>query len=143
MLLMEEEEMLGLITAEEPASLEAALSNPAWRGAMEAALKSIEDNVTWSPSSLPKGHRAIGMKWVFKVKRDPTAAVVKHKARLVAKWYSQRQGVDFDEVFAPMARMETVRLILALAVHNKWEVHNMDVKSVFLNDVLTEEVYVQ
>jgi hypothetical protein len=83
------------------------------------------------------------MKWAFKVKRDPTGAVVKHKARLVAKWYSQRLGVDFDEVFAPMVRMETVRLILALAVHSKWEVHNMDVKSMFLNGVLTEEVYVQ
>lgn len=140
---VEEEETLGLITAEEPASLDAALADPAWRSAMEAELKSIEDNATWSPSSLPKGHRAIGLKWVFKVKRDPAGAVVKHKARLVAKGYSQRQGVDFDEVFAPVARLETVRLLLALAAHGKWEVHHMDVKSAFLNGVLTEEVYVQ
>jgi hypothetical protein len=86
--LEEEEETLGLITTEEPASLEPALSNPAWRSAMEAELKSIEANATWSPSSLPKGHRANGMKWVFKVKRDPTGAIVKHKARLVAKGYT-------------------------------------------------------
>jgi hypothetical protein len=66
--LEEEEETLCLITAEEPASLEAALSDPAWRSAMEAELKSIEANATWSPSSLPKGHRAISMKWGFKVK---------------------------------------------------------------------------
>jgi hypothetical protein len=141
--LEEEEETLGLITTEEPASLEAALSNPAWRSAMEAELKSIEANATWSPSSLPKGHRAIDMKWVFKVKQDPSGAVVKHKVRLVAKGYAQWQGVDFDEVFAPVARMETVRLLLALAAHSKWEVHHMDVKSAFLNGVLTEEVYVQ
>jgi hypothetical protein len=141
--LEEEEETLGLIMAKEPASLEAALSNPAWRSAMEAELKSIEANATWSPLSLPKGHRAIGLKWVFKVKRDPTGAIVKHKARLVAKGYAQKQGVDFDEVLAPVARMETVRLLLMLATHSKWEVHHMDVKSVFLNGVLTEEVYVQ
>jgi hypothetical protein len=129
--------------AKEPASLEAALSNPAWHSAMEAELKSIEANATWSPSSLPKGHWAIGMKWVFKVKRDPTGAIVKHKARLVAKGYAQRQGVDFDEVLAPVARMETVQLLLVLTAHSKWEVHHMDVKSVFLNGVLTEEVYMQ
>jgi hypothetical protein len=139
---MEEEETLGLIAPEEPASLESALSNPAWCSTMEAELKSIEDNATWSTSPLPKGHRAIGMKWVFKVKRDPTGAVVKHKARLVVKGYSQCQGVDFDEVFAPVVRMETVRLLLALIAHSKWEVHHMDVKSAFLNGVLTEEVYV-
>jgi hypothetical protein len=84
----EEEETLGLITVEELTSLEAALSNPAWRSAMEVELKSIEYNATWSPLSLPKGHRAIAMKWVFKVKRDPTSGIVKHKARLVAKGYS-------------------------------------------------------
>lgn len=69
--------------------------------------------------------------------------MVKHKARLVAKGYSQRQGIDFEEVFAPVARMETVRLILALAAHSGWRVHHMDVKSAFLNGDLAEEVYIQ
>jgi hypothetical protein len=80
---------------------------------------------------------------VFKVKRDPAGNIVKHKARLVAKGYAQIQGVDYDEVFAPMARLETVRLLLALAAQGKWEVHHMDVKSAFLNGDLHEEVYVQ
>jgi hypothetical protein len=68
--------------------------------------------------------------------------VIKHKARLVAKGYAQRQEVDFDEVFAPVARMDTVRLLLALAAHNHWQVHHMDVKSAFLNGTLSEQVYV-
>jgi hypothetical protein len=80
---------------------------------------------------------------VYKVKKDPAGHVVKYKARLVAKGYSQRQGVDYDEVFAPVARMETVRLLLALAAHRGWAVHHMDVKSAFLNGDLQEEVYVR
>ena len=82
------------------------------------------------------------MKWVYKVKRDPEGNIVKHKARLVAKGYAQKFGVDYEEVFAPVARLETVRLMLALAANWKWEVHHMDVKSAFLNGVLQEEVYV-
>ena len=119
------------------------MTDPAWKEAMDVELKSILDNDTWSPSALPHEHRAIGLKWVFKVKKDPAGNVIKHKARLVAKGYAQKQGIDFDDVFAPVARMETDRLLLALAAHRKWEVHHMDVKSAFLNGELTEEVYVQ
>jgi hypothetical protein len=68
-------------------------------------------------------------------------AIVKHKACLVAKGYAQRQGVDFEEVLATVSRMETVRLLLALAAYSGWEVHHMDVKSAFLNRELSEEVY--
>jgi hypothetical protein len=78
------------------------------------------------------------------VKRDPAGNIVKHKARLVvAKGYAQKYGVDYEEVFAPVARLEIVRLMLALAANGKWEVHHMDVKSAFLNGELQEEVYVQ
>lgn len=81
-------------------------------------MRSIHENTTWELTALPYGHRAIGLKWVFTLKKDPTDHVVKYKARLVAKGYTQQQGVDFDEVFAPVARMETVRLLLALATHS-------------------------
>ena len=99
---------------------------------MNCELQSIQGNITWYYADLPKGHKAIGLKWFYKVKRDPEGNIVKHKARLVAKGYAQKHGVDY-EVFAPVARLETVRLILALAAHGKWEVHHMDVKSAFLN----------
>lgn len=133
---------LCLMAAEEPANVDEALAEPCWKKAMDAELDAIRGNGTWEFAALPEGHRAIGLKWVYKVKRDPAGNVVKHKARLVAKGYSQRQGVDYDEVFAPVARMETVRLLLALAAHRGWSVHHMDVKSAFLNGDLQEEVYV-
>ena len=65
--------------------------------------------------NLPHGHRPIGLKWVFKVKRDETGTIVKHKARLVAKGYVQQEGINFDEVFTPVARMESIRMLLAMA----------------------------
>ena len=92
---------------------------------------------------LPPKHRAVGLKWVFKIKKDPDGNIVKYKARLVAKGYAQCFGVDFEEVFAPVARIETVRVLLALAAQGGWEVHHMDVKSAFLNGELSETVYVQ
>jgi hypothetical protein len=110
---------------------------------MEEEMKSILKNSTWEQATLPAGHRAIGLKWVYKIKRDPAGNIVKHKARLVAKGYAHRQGIDFDEVFAPVARLEMVRLLLAVAAHRCWTFHHMDVKSAFLNGDLVEEVYVQ
>jgi hypothetical protein len=105
-------------------------------------LQSIDENGTWTLTDLPTGHRAIGLKWVYKVKKDKNRRIVKHKAHLVAKGYVQRPGVDFEEVFALVARLESVRLILVLAAHRGWEVHHMDVKSAFLNGELEEVVYV-
>ncbi|KAF0928878.1 hypothetical protein E2562_010736 [Oryza meyeriana var. granulata] len=92
---------------------------------------------------LPPGHRPIGLKWVFKLKRDEQGAVVKHKARIVAKGYIQQQGIGYDEVFAPITRMESVRMLLAVAAQRGWLVHHMDVKSAFLNSELKEEVHVR
>jgi len=134
---------LCLLATYEPASVEEALEEECWRKAMEAELQSIEENNTWMLSDLPKNHQAIGLKWVFKLKRDPDGSIVKYKARLVAKGYAPKEGVDYEEVFAPVARMETVKVLLALAAHGNREIHHMDVKSAFLNGVLLEEVYVK
>ena len=109
---------------------------------MQEELSSIIDNGTWQAVDLPAGHRPIGLKWVFKLKKDTSGAVVQHKACLVAKGYVQRTGVDFDEVFAPVTRLDSVRALLAAAAHEGWEVHHLDVKSAFLNGDLAEEVYV-
>lgn len=83
------------------------------------------------------------MKWVFKIKRNADGSINKYKARLVAKGYVQRHGIDYEEVFAPVARIETIRFILALAASNTWEVHHLDVKTTFLHGELKEEVYVR
>ena len=130
------------LAADEPSGVEQALEEKCWLEAMNSELKSIKENDTWYYADLPKGHKAIGLKWVFKVKRDLEGNIIKYKARLVAKGYAQKYGVDYEEVFAPVARLETVKLILALAAQGKWQVHHMDVKSAFLNGELQEEVYV-
>ena len=109
---------------------------------MSKEIESIEKNLTWSLVKLPVGHKAIGLKWVFKLKKDSDGEIIKHKARLVVKGYVQRQGIDFDEVFAPVTRLDTVRVMLAVAANRGWQVHHLDVKSAFLNGELQEEVYV-
>jgi hypothetical protein len=127
----------------EPATFEEARHEQSWIKAMREEMASIEQNQTWKLVDLPRGHRAIGLKWVFKLKRNEAGNTIKHKARLVAKWYVQQQGVDYDEVFAPVARMESIRVLLAIAAQEGWFVHHMDVKSAFLHGELKEEVYVQ
>uniref|UniRef100_A0A0A9C504 Reverse transcriptase Ty1/copia-type domain-containing protein n=1 Tax=Arundo donax TaxID=35708 RepID=A0A0A9C504_ARUDO len=93
----------------------------------------MEENNTWQLVELPPGHCPIGLRLVYKLKKDAAGNVVRHKACLVAKGYVQRAGVDFDEVFAPVARLESVRLMIAIAAHADWELHHLDIKSAFLN----------
>ncbi|GJZ35810.1 zinc finger, CCHC-type containing protein, partial [Tanacetum coccineum] len=131
-----------LFTEEEPHNYKEASTDKKWIEAMEIELDSINKNNTWTLTTLPPNQKAIGLKWVFKTKRDAKGNIIKYKARLVAKGYVQEQGIDFDEVFAPVARIETVRLILALAAYHGWQVHHLDVKSAFLHGELKEEVYV-
>jgi hypothetical protein len=135
------EEFLAAIN-EEPSSADEALKVEEWRLVMLEEMASIEENKTWMLVTLPRGHHAIGLKWVFKLKYNEAGDIVKHKARLVAKGCVQQLGIDFDEVFAPIARMESKRLVLAVAAHHGWPVHQMDVKSAFLNGDLNEEVYI-
>jgi hypothetical protein len=109
---------------------------------MESEIQSINKNKTWELVNLLAGRKPIGLKWVFKLKKNAEGEAVKHKSRLVAKGYVQKQGIDFEEVLAPVARLDTVRLILALAANRGWEVHHLDVKTAFLNGELAENVYV-
>ncbi|GJW88831.1 ribonuclease H-like domain, reverse transcriptase, RNA-dependent DNA polymerase [Tanacetum coccineum] len=130
------------LAEDEPKNYKEASNDQKWIEAMKVELDSINRNNTWVLTTLPTGHKAIGLKWVFKTKKDANGNIIKHKARLVAKGYIQEHGIDFEEVFAPVARMETIRLLLAIAANNKWEVHHLDVKSAFLHGDLKEEVYV-
>lgn len=110
---------------------------------MDEELTSIERNETWELMDLPPGKKVIGLKWVYKTKYDSEGNVQKFKAHLVAKGYVQQVGIDFEEAFGPVARMETVKVLFALAAQLNWRVYHFDVKSAFLNGVIQEEVYVE
>jgi hypothetical protein len=110
-------EELHVVSSDELTSFAEAEHSPSWRKAMMEEMDSIEENGTWSLVDLPPGRKPIGVKWVFKVKRDEHGAVSKHKARLVVKGYAQRHGIDYDEVFAPVARLDSVRLLITLTAH--------------------------
>ena len=140
---LDEEAGMCFLSLEEPNSYMEARDNEKWQQAMLEELCVIEKNGTWEFAKLPNEHRAIGLKWVYKLKRNPDGEIVRYKARLVAKGFVQKYGVDFDEVFAPVARLETVRVLITIAAQESWEIHHMDVKSAFLNGDLKEEVYVE
>jgi hypothetical protein len=99
----------------EPRSFAEAERHAAWRAVMQSEMDAVAKNRTWEHADLPHGHCTITLKLVFKLKRDEAGAIVKHKARLVARGFVQREGIDFDDAFAPVAWMESVRLLLALA----------------------------
>ncbi|GKV27388.1 hypothetical protein SLEP1_g36561 [Rubroshorea leprosula] len=127
----------------EPLNFEKATVDKKWKHAMDEEIKAIQKNGTWELVTLLKGQKAIGVKWVYKVKKNAQGKVEKYKARFVAKGYIQEYGIDYDEVFAPVARLETIQLIISLAAQNNWKIYQMDVKFTFLNGYLEEEVYVQ
>ena len=126
----------------DPVTYEEAAQHSNWQSAMKEELLAIEKNKTWDLVDVPQGKQAIGLKWIFKTKVGSDGAVQRHKARLGAKGYSQKFGENFEETFSPVARFETVRVLLALAAQMKWPVYQLDVKSAFLNGELLEEVYV-
>ena len=117
--------------------------NKAWQEAMKEELEVIEKNNTWELVERPSDKPVIGVKWVYKTKLHLDGSVQKHKARLVAKGYAQKSGIDYNETFAPVARLDTIRTLIALAAQKGWKLFQLDVKSAFLNGVLEEEVYVE
>jgi hypothetical protein len=126
----------------QPTSFKEAAKEPHWVQAMNQEIDSIEKNKTWDLVDLPRHKTNIGVKWVYKTKLNEKGQIEKHKERLVAKGFSQQPGIDYGETFAPVARLDTVRTLLAITTQHKWKVYQMDVKSTFLNGVLEEEVYV-
>ncbi|GJV02609.1 putative ribonuclease H-like domain-containing protein, partial [Tanacetum coccineum] len=109
---------------------------------MQEELLQFRLQEVWTLVDLPNGKRAIGTKWVFGNKKDERGIVIKNKARLVAQGYTQEEGIDYDEVFDPVASIEAIRLFLAYASFKDFMVYQMDVKSAFLYDKIEEEVYV-
>jgi len=98
-----------LFADSEPMNFDEAVIDKRWRQVMEEEIQSIEKNNTWELTTLPKDHRVIGVKWVYKTKKNAHGEVERYKERLVAKGYKQRHDIDYEEVYAPVARMETIR----------------------------------
>lgn len=141
--LSEDEANMALMVSTDPLYFEEAVKSANWRLAMDCEIKSIEKNKTWILTELPAGAKIIGVKWVYKTKYNEHGEIDKYKARLVAKRYSQKHEVDYTKVFAPVARMDTVRMIIALAAQKDWKIFQLDIKSAFLHGELSEDVYVE
>jgi hypothetical protein len=110
---------------------------------MHEELENFERNQVWELVDPPPGCKPIGTKWVWKNKEGEKGEVVRNKSRLVAQGFSQKEGIDYEETFSPVARLEVIRILLAFSVAKGFKLHQMDVQSAFLNGVLEEEVYVR
>ena len=126
----------------EPKNINEAINDENWILAMQEELNQFSKLDVWELVPCPKDTNIIGTKWIFKNKMDENGTIVRNKARLVAQGYTQVEGIDFDETFAPVARLESIRLLLAIACFMRFKLFQMDVKSAFLNGVLQEEVFV-
>eukprot|EP00253_Pinus_taeda_P031863 PITA_31863 len=132
---------LNLSTDFEPTSFKEAASHDEWKEAMQKEYDALIKNDTWKLVDPPFGTKPIGCKWVYKNKYKVDGSLDNHKARLVAKGFAQKEGVDYEETFAPTAKWATIQTLFALAAQNGWKVHQMDVKTAFLNGDLKENVF--
>ncbi|CAL8993351.1 unnamed protein product [Prunus brigantina] len=124
-----------------PSSVEEALMDPNWKQAMNDEMQALQKNSTWELVPLPSGKRTVGCRWIYTIKLKADGSIERYKARLVAKGYTQRYGVDYQETFAPVAKINTVRILISLAANLDWPLHQFDVKNAFLHGDLEEEVY--
>ncbi|WRX25989.1 Reverse transcriptase [Theobroma cacao] len=132
-----------LVTIEEPSCYTEAYKDPIWFKAMQEELQMIQKNGTWSLVDRLENRNIIGVEWIFKKKLNLDGSLNRCKARLVAKGYSQLPGVNYGETFAPVARYDTIRLLLALAATLKWNVYHLYIKFAFLNGILEKEIYIE
>jgi transposase InsO family protein len=134
------------VLTDEPKTLQEVQTRPdaeLWKQAMTEELKALAEKGVYEYVDKPAHKTPLPAKWVFKIKRDERGAIEKYKARLVAKGFMQKPGVDYDEVFAPASSLVTLRLLLSIATQKDFDIHQLDVKTAFLNGVLTEEVYLR
>nr|GEZ87935.1 putative ribonuclease H-like domain-containing protein [Tanacetum cinerariifolium] len=130
------------LSQEEPKRVHQALKDPSWIEAMQEKVLQFKMQKVWVFVDLPHGKRAIGTKWVFRIKKDERGIIIRNKARLIAQGHTQEEGIDYEEVFALVATIEAIRLFLAYASFMGFMVYQMDVKSAFLYGTIKEEVYV-
>ena len=128
---------------DDPTSFEEAMRSghsSKWLEAMEDEMKSMKTNGIWDLETIPKGAKIVGCKWVYKTKLDSQRNIKRYKVRLVAKGFTQREGIDYNETFSPVSCMDSFRTIMALVAHYDLELHQMDVKTAFHNGDLEENV---
>ena len=124
---------------QEPNTFKEAVKDPKWQEAMHKELEALNNN-TWEIVPLPLEKKAIGSKWVYKIKLRADGSLERYKARLVAKGYNQQYGIDFQETFSPVVRMTSIRSLIALAAHRKWPLFQLDINNTFLHGDPFEEV---
>ena len=124
-----------------PRDIQEAFKYPKWKVAVDEEVRALAKNGTWEIIDLPRGKKPVGCKWIFTVKYKADGNVDRYKARLVAKGFTQSYGIDYQETFSPVAKLNTVRVLLCLAANLDWSLHQLDVKNAFLNGDLEEEVY--
>ena len=133
---------LGAITTSvEPNSFAEPMKNDQWKDAKKREIQALEENKTWTVEPLPLGKRAIGCKWVYKIKYNADETIERYKGCLVILGNKQVEGIDYTKTFAPVAKMVTIRTFLVVAGAKNWELHQMDVHNAFLHGDLEEEVY--
>nr|GFC38295.1 retrovirus-related Pol polyprotein from transposon TNT 1-94 [Tanacetum cinerariifolium] len=130
------------VSRTEPKNIKEAMADSAWIESMQEELHQFDRLDVWELADKPLCTNVINLKWLWKNKRDEENTVIRNKYRLVAKGYAQKEGVDFEESFAPVARLEAVRLFIFYAAHKSFTIYQMDVKKAFLYGPLKEEVYV-
>lgn len=134
--LIDEEETANIVfDSSKPKSYEVTMQDEKWKVAMDSKMNSIIRNGTQELADLPAGAKNIGVRWIYKTKLNELGQVDKYTARLVAGGYTQRYGIDYKEVFAPVSRLDTIRMIIAKATHRGWTLYHLDVKSFFLGDL--------
>jgi len=143
--LSDDEEITNFATllTDDPFYYKDAVKYEMWRKAMDSEIEAIEKNNIWQLMELPAGGKVIGVKWVYKTKLNENGEIDKHKAQLVAKGYAQQHGIDYTEVFAHVARLDTIPLVVALAAQKKWTIYQLDVKFALLHGELNEKVFVE
>ncbi|KAJ9675533.1 hypothetical protein PVL29_024456 [Vitis rotundifolia] len=126
-----------------PNTIQEAFKISEWKKAVQDEIDALEKNGTWTITDLPVGKRPVGCKWIFTIKYKADGSVERFKARLVARGFTQSYGIDYQETFAPVAKMNTIRILLSLAVNQDWCLQQLDIKNAFLNGNLEEEVYME
>lgn len=126
-----------------PITFKSAIQSKAWIDAMEDEYKSLMKNETWTLCTLPQDRKPISTKWIYNIKYNGDGTIARHKARFVARGFSQIADIDYAEIFAPVAKMDSIRMVLALVARNSWHMVQFDIRTAFLNGPLREEIYIE